>query len=499
MSGQPLPSVLKTDTVERPEVRGDVNTDLLFPVAFNQSQAKFVFDKKGILDSNSQLQLAATVKETNGSGDILNAFYPTSVGAPALIARAFLEIGGKRVSDLQDLAHYTTWKRLHFSNEYRKGIAMPKQAGSDVFMGSAARGIAPDSATAIKSRGFTAPYGTLGRSSSEFATRVSTNPVGEQTAARTDTIDRAKRLITTDENTTPTFTIGLSQLIPFLVGVQLPLFAIREEVSLHIIFNEPEADVAFCVPQAGAGGVPINKANCVSTIVEKKFLIMADYLFYPSMMAEIAEDIMARGGYDIPYLEILEQRNFTKYTTGGFTNDYQIQVGGKKVKFIVVQKEEQGLDANFGNYNSVALREGMTYNFKIDSNNVYSLGIANTALQKTEADAVEGIPLVLNNYIYTFKGQTDGAGVIASINDFGLTDRTYNSYSQTLESGSQAWVGLKLENAFGQGQRISNQPIIYSERGEVFAPDNNSTRNVRFWIGTQRLLNISSGIATILE
>ena len=498
MSGQPLPSVLKTDTVERPEVRGDVNTDLLFPVAFNQSQAKFVFDRKGILDSNSQLQIASTVVETNGSGDILNAFYPSSVGAPALISRAFLEIGGKRVSDLQDLAHYTTWKRLHFSNEYRKGIAMPKQAGNDVFMGSASRSIVPNSATAIRSRGFGTPYGTIGRPSSEYGNHLVSLPIGTQTATATDTRDRAKRFITTDADTTPAFTIGLSQLIPFLVGVQLPLFAIREEVSLHIIFNEPKADIAFCVPQVGATGVPINKANCVSSIVEKKFLIMADYLFYPSMMAEIAEDIMSRGGYDIPYLEVLEQRNFTTYSTGGFTNDYQIQVGGKKVKFIVVQKEQQDLDANFGNYNSVSLKEGMTYNFKIDSNNVYSLGISNTALQKTEADAVEGIPLVLNNYIYTFKGQTDGAGVIG-LNDFGLTDRLTNTYSQTLECGSQGWVGLKLENAFGQGQRISNQPIIYTERGEVFAPDNGSSRNIRFWIGTQRLLNISNGLITMLE
>ena len=498
MSGQPLPQVLRTDTIERPEVRGDVNTDLLFPVAFNQNQAKFVFDRKGILDSNSQLQIAASVVEVNGAGGELQAFYPTSVGAPALISRAFLEIGGKRVSDLQDLAHYTTWKRLHFSNEYRKGIAMPKQAGNDVFMGSASRSIAPNSATAIRARGFTTPYGTLGRISSEYSQRLTTLPIGEQTATGSDTTDRPKRFITDDPDTTPTFTIGLSQLIPFLIGVQLPLFAIREEVSLHIIFNEPKADIAFCVPQVDAGGVPINKANCVSTIVEKKFLIMADYLFYPSMMAEIAEDIMSRGGYDIPYLEVLEQRNFTSYTTGDFTNDYQIQVGGKKVKFIVVQKEQQGLNANFGNYNSVSLKEGMTYNFKIDSNNVYSLGVANTALQKTEADAVEGVPLVLNNYIYTFKGQTDGNGIL-NVNDFGLTDRLVNTYSQTLECGSQGWVGLKLENAFGQGQRISNQPIIYSERGQVFPADNNTSRNVRFWIGTQRLLNISSGIATILE
>ena len=41
-SGRGLPSVLRTQTYERPENQ-DITTDILFPVSINQSQAKFVF------------------------------------------------------------------------------------------------------------------------------------------------------------------------------------------------------------------------------------------------------------------------------------------------------------------------------------------------------------------------------------------------------------------------------------------------------------------------
>jgi len=504
MSGQPLPAVLQTKTIERPEVEQDINTDLLFPVSFNQNQAKFVFDRKGILDSNSQLQVASTVVNSTTPTVDTGAFYPSSVGAVSLIKRAYLEIGGKRISDLQDVAHYTTWERTHWSNEYRKGVAFPKQGGNDVFVGSASKTIAANSADAIRSRGFSAPYGTIGRVSSDYASNATAIAnVGQQQSALTETKDRAKRLITTDETTTPTMSIGLSQLIPFLVGVQLPLFAIREEVSLHIVFNTPDNNNSFCLPATDTAGVPNDHTTTKSTIVEGKFLIMADYLFFPSLMGELSEEIMNRGGYDIPYCEVLEQQNYTSYSVGDFRNDYQIQVGGKMVKWIVVQKEESAVNlnnlgyANYGNYNSRALREGCQYQFKIDSQNVYSLPLKNTSLQKTEADAVKGNPLVLNNYIYTWKNQTDGAGTVAA-DDYGMTDRLVNTISQHTESGSQNWFGLKIENSMSQGRRISNQPIIYTEEGTVYTADDNTSRKVRFWIGTQKMLNISNGLTTVI-
>ena len=140
------------------------------------------------------------------------------------------------VSNLEEVAHYNTWKRLHWSNEYRKGVAIPKQGGADVIVGSMAKDIATDSdgtiLTSIKSRGFDAPYGVLGRESSEFAIDDDVDnadtTLGRQTAEETETSEAVSRQLGLTATSSPSFVIGLSQLIPFLIGVQLPLFAIRD-------------------------------------------------------------------------------------------------------------------------------------------------------------------------------------------------------------------------------------------------------------------------------
>jgi hypothetical protein len=506
MSSNTLPPVLRTAPLKRADqTTQDINTDLLFPVVFNQKSVKFVFDRKGVLSANSQLHLAQIVVNSQFPAYDTNSFLPTSTGALAMIDRAYLTIGGKRVSDLQQVGQYNTWKHLHYSNEYRKGVQQPKQGTNDVFMGSTDPRIAPASATAIRARGFQPPYGQLGREASEYAIATSSSDFAEQQADRTATTDRPKRLLTKDPATTPTFSIGLSQLIPFMVGVNLPLFAIKEEVALHIEWAGSGYGQRFMWNRYNTNGDDLNDVNqyykqSVSTIVEDECFIMADYLYFPQQMEAIEDQIMNSGGYDIPYDDVATQENFTTYATGDFTNEYQIVMGGKKVKRIIVQKEWEGLKdfANCSLYNSTELADGCSYQFKIDSQNVYSLPLRNRALQKAETDLVEGIPLVMCDYLYSFKNNVDATGAI-STNTSGITDRLCNSHLQRNEAGTQNWIGVKLENSQGQAKRLSNQPIIYTETGECKAVNNGSERKVRFFCLYQKLVNISGGLVHILE
>ena len=140
-SGRGLPSVLRTQTYERPE-RQDINTDIMFPVSVNQNSVRFVFNRTGVLDSNSQINLRQTCNQVGGAEQ--SAVVPTSTGALAMVERAYLTIGGRRVSTLERVGHYSTWKRLHWSQEYKEGIAKPKQGGDDCFYGSASRAIEPN-------------------------------------------------------------------------------------------------------------------------------------------------------------------------------------------------------------------------------------------------------------------------------------------------------------------------------------------------------------------
>jgi hypothetical protein len=175
-------------------------------------------------------------------------------------------------------------------------------------------------------------------------------------------------------------------------------------------------------------------------------------------------------------------------------------MGGKKVKRIIVQKEWEELKdfANCSLYNSTELADGCSYQFKIDSANVYSLPLRNRALQKAETDMVEGIPLVIADYLYTFKNQVDNTGTITT-NSAGICDRLCNSHLQRNEVATCNWIGVKLENASGQAKRLSNQPIIYTETGECKAVNNAQNRKVRFFCVYQKMVNISGGLAHVIE
>ena len=75
-----LPEVLKVQPLSRP-VNQECSTDILQPTTFSQSYAKFVFEKKGILDSNSKLHVAQIVVNSDRPDVDTNSFLPTSTGA----------------------------------------------------------------------------------------------------------------------------------------------------------------------------------------------------------------------------------------------------------------------------------------------------------------------------------------------------------------------------------------------------------------------------------
>ena len=498
MSGKGLPSVLQTKTLERPENQ-DINTDILRPVNFSQTGAKFVFERKGLLDSNSQIQLAQIVVDSADPTNFTGSYLPTSTGASAMVKRAFLTIGGRRISNLDDVGHYTTWKRLHWSNEYKKGIVIPKQGGNDVFVGSASRDIATNSSTAVNSRGFAVPFGTLGRESSEFGVSIASATFGLQESVETDVRELRRNMIGNTEANTSIFVLGLSQLIPFLQGIQLPLAMIKEEDALNLEWADNTFGHRFYPPTTSPDGVAQTATNLTSTMLENKCLIMADYLFYPDLMEDLAEEIMSRGGYDINYDEIITQMGFQKYATGDMKNSYQLALGGKKVKSVVVQKElVDGADesiVNLGRYNSLGFINGVVPQLNIDAQNWYSQPISNQSLQKSCADSVEGIPLQLCDYRWSFKNQLGGS---AATRD-GLSNRLVNTYANLVEKASQKWIGVKLENSYGQGLRVSNLPMIYSEDVKVDATEDTAERRLRFFIKTQRLCNIGGGLVNIIE
>lgn len=508
-----LPDVLKVTPLRRP-VDQECSTDILQPTTFSQTSCKFVLPNVGILDANSQLHLAQIVVDSGNPGEDSKAYYPATTGACALVQRCYLTIGGKEVCDVRDVNQYINWKRHHYSNEYKKGIAMPHQAGNDVYMGSAGSVDAVNFTAQQKSaRGFLPPYGVIGRESSEYCFDESAGTTfAEQISAKTAVDDKEKRLIPYEASRTPGMLIALAQLIPLLVGVQLPLFAIEQEVAIHIEWSPATWGHRFMWNGVNAEGNIVDKDDLTSTIVEDEVFLVMDTLFYPSLMMDIKEQIFSRGGYSINFDDVITQTNYLNYkeSDGLTTHDFQVPLSGKRVKRVIVQKQSD-LEALTeaiccGYYNSVALRLGEEYNFRIDNNNVYSIPIKNTALQRQEADAVEGIPLVMNSNLYSFKNNVDGNGLIPANGEM-ITPRTLNSHSQENKIGTQHYIGLKIENAFGQGHLMGIHPLIYTEKGILtsndvgtgVSPNKESNRIVRFFAVYQKIMNINNGIVEVID
>lgn len=518
MASNQLPDILKVAPLKRP-VNQVVSTDILQPTTFSQNYTKFVFDKKGILDSNSQLHVSQIVVNSDRPTVDTRAYYPTSTGALALIRRAYLTIGGREISDLREVGHYNTWKRHHYSNAYKEGVAIPHQSGNDVFVGSAGIPSNTTTATDKRARGFSPPYGVIGRQTSEYASNynISTdtfNTWGQQVASYANNLDKEKRLIPWDASRSPGQLIALAQLCPVLIGLQLPLFAINQEVALHIEWSPDTWGHRFMFNGTDVNNVAVNKDNLKSTILEDECFIVMDTLFYPGLMGEIEDQIMSRGGYSIPYDDVITQTNFLQYAeeSGVTSHDFQIPLAGKRVKRIVVQKAMEliGVVQSIpsGYYNSEALRTGIDYNFRIDSKNVYSLPLKNVALQRHEADETEGIPMVLSSALYSFFNQADqSTGVMALPDDSNITNRLCNSHLQSNETGHHNWLGLKIENMYGQGHLMGIQPVIYTETGKLtgnddgvgVTPNRTSDRTVRFFCLYQKIMNINNGLVEVLD
>lgn len=508
-SGVMMPALLRTTPLERPENQR-LETDLLYPVAFSQSSTKFVFDRKGILDSNSQIKFRVMCKRTDGAafgaGEV--CYFPTATGAAAAIQNAYLEIGGRRVATLQDVGHYATWKRLHWSNEFREGIALPKQGGEDVFLGSQSATYPP-----------VAPFGTIGRLSNEFA----------QSAGASSTITKPKYRLEPTSAETFEAAISLSQLIPMLKGVLLPLFAIKQEVALTIEWSADKVGTRFCKSKQlspATGDIPVS-----SSIDQPSCLIMADYLFYPEQLAALGEDIMSRGGYDLVYEELqvaynAENSAGTRAPGSTLSTQTFLPLGGKRVKAVIQQSQYNGAVGNanayinnVGVYNSKALIGGETMNLTIDANPFYAIPLRNPALQFKEANAVEGIPLQLNAMLYDFTPSLDGT---ATTYIQGITDRTFNGFNQDSlliasapapafdkglagDAGSMHWTGVKISNAAGNGVRMSNTPMIWTRVSTLIAPGAMGLGDavvkwiLRYFVITERVLNISNGIVNMIE
>lgn len=398
------------------------------------------------IGTGGETQITMTITEQHVKGML-----PISTGVSSLIRRAVLTIGGREVSSLDAVGHFNTITNMLNSTEYRQKMLFHLEGVNDgmTFRNSA--------------------VGTDG-----FIGLVDGGVAEEEIISIPQALEISNTLATT-----PRFSIPLSNLIPMMKGVKLPLFAINQEVALLIEWAD-DRDGHRIISHRPQGHL-----YTPTTIVQSECFMMCDYLYYDAEMMAIMKDI-ERNDWVLPYEDVITidaQLPPISVPTGATPNDFTrtetstlLYLGGKTVRSIIVQKQSDNPTyTNIGNnklegiYNSRSFQRGETYNLLVDNNPFYDTDLALNGLHYQELSRCFDTHLQIPNARYsmadmvdaTFDFDRDTADGYITDKRFGGVEVGVNVPQSRALTGNQNYFGINLGNAGGVGVKISNLPLIF--------------------------------------
>ena len=409
------------------------------------------------------------------------AFYPIATGASSLIQSASLQIGGKRISVLEQVGQYNTIKHLAQSNEYRKQVSSIQEAIQNVMLG-----------------------GTGGKTALDFTDTPTT------LAIHPEATNASK------------FSIALSDLIPMLKGLRLPLFLMEQEVALVLEFTEGVEGKTYGVYQHtdwryNIGTHKLDVENCI---------VMADYLHLPKEMAAIQATVNSGGGLSIPYDDILTieavEEQVAVANTGTPTLFQQkiyskaISLAGKRVKSIIAQLARPDAEPNnlLGVYYSKDYQRPSSYNWILDgATPYYTNDIKSPAVKYNEVSKCAGKPLQIANQRYTFSNSVGTAYPAYNTSTFQTSAGGYKIVATAVEghpqdvelTGTAHYMGIKFGlnegSANVMGKKFTNLPMYFKHTTERLHQNSEIAGNnpLRFYCAIQKIFNISKGLVETVD
>ena len=477
MSSQ-LPDILKVQTL--PTISNmEIKTEVLDPITSSTSEIVFQIPKNGILDGGSFVSLAVTT-----ATGVSDAFFPLQTGIHGLIKSAFLMSGSKVIASTEDYGHYATMIRQFETPEHRAYVEQVKSGNAmDRFC-------EVDNAT-----------GRIMPKDLQYNTFANDNTARAVVPAFIKPTD--------SDDTTPVFSVPLSQLIPFMRSRQLPLFSMKENVFLRLILNtQTTADGSVCC---------FSSASASSKVITPSFSnikFYSDHLYYPQdMMNATAKAVYSDNGLSYIYEDSLlttHQLPAVANPTSPAVTEQRIErdiaVSGKVVRSILISEKETGKAHNLlGLYHSEADLTDREYNFRINEQRYYDRDIKTPSMKYTELSKVMAKPLQVPQQLYSIDADTNKANAdntlnqnslyIGQIEAFQLPNATNTDRTNDMR-GMSHYTGVDLTttgfNVLGNGKRIGVKPIVYQCK-ESRTANKQQAREVRFYSNVERVITIKNG------
>tara|TARA_B110000046_G_scaffold166438_1_gene183329 strand:+ start:315 stop:1751 length:1437 start_codon:yes stop_codon:yes gene_type:complete len=453
----------------------NIETNVLDPIVVNQGFARFVLERKGILDTGSAFQFSV---HTTQAGD-KKAFLPLKTGIHSLIKRAVLRIGSKVVAITDDYAHYMTIRRQFKTPEEKSQKDMVKTGCVDV--------VCPQN---------------------EQQGQLQVRDVSYSTDTAASVIKGYQ--LTKGDLHCPVFSIRISELFPMMRNVQLPLYLINEPCSIELTFNTQATGAGdlgkiACFEKAyvdGGGDTSI-------TLGTRNVKFLADYLTYDDdRMNQTAKLVMSENGMMIPYEDVV--LTSTQYPaaapapTGAVVSSQHLVrdlgLSGMMVRSILCSQAVQTNNNLLGRYNSPAYNVPDSYNVRVNDRQRYPRQVESESQKAYQLSQVFSTDIAVANSEYSLDQSTNKAVANQPSNNAMFCDSTLEGHSMQLLEGKQHYVGIDFSvsplNQPNNGVMVGQKPIQILHTINRTA-EANAVRDVRFFSLVERNMTLRGGMVQV--
>ena len=461
-----VPNLLRVSPMDT-STATDVETSILDPVVQSDSFCRFVFLNKGILHSHSKITLSASVSSTN------KRYMPVNVGIQSLISRCALKVGTKTIQEIDGYNYLSAYKDMFISNEHQleREHVLSSKCISHEFRYSDAT----DTNGGAENNTRAPTYGlSNGREYSKL--------VGG--TGRLYTQDWA------DIANAPVFQVALSDLFPVLKQTQLPLYMMREQVSVELTF-EPVNLNRLCV----ASGV----SSDTVTINTNETKLIADYIYYPQEMMDQyaqANNTISFNHFDYRHSKL----SVSATSTSGTTQIRNLGGAGRIVTKVItgLQADSASNTSILNQYHSISPEAhyqfgqapaagkqngSLTVNIKYNDRFLYPIDVTNPARQFHNTAQAEGMVPFITREEFCAEG-------------VGVTNDTYEGHVQDSgDGGDEAgivgrfnWLSYRLN----RNERINSRGLEYYWKYDGLDNDG-GTYTQRTWLELAKLTTLSGG------
>jgi len=468
-----VPDLLRVSPMET-STATDVETSMLDPVVITDSFCRFTLLNKGILHSHSKITLALTAPDGN------SRFYPLNIGVASLIQRAALKVGTKTLQEIDGYNFLTAYKSLFISNEHqveREQVQSSKMINHDFRYSD-------DTATQGGTRNDTRAF-EYGLNNGKDYNRITSFGI-DSADPNGSVFDWA------DINANPVFQIALSDLFPMLKSTQLPLYMMKEQVSIELTW-EPASSTEkgrLCSAKGTSFAIPSIDQNQV------KFI--ADYIYYD-------QDIMDAYAEQNRVINInhMDYRHSKVSVSAAVATGTQIRnLGGANrivTKVITGIQGSAAVDSSLLNqYHCMTcdanyVRGGLsgsngvqTMNVKYNDHFLFPIDVNNSARHFHNTAQAEGMVPFVTREEYSSEGTA-------------LTPDEFMGYDQDSGVGNTIDTGVIGRFAWNS-YRLNRNERVNSRGIELFSQfqdlDNQGTYIQRSWIEIVKLTQIVDGFVS---